>query len=98
MKLEDVGDISKCVRGFVHSWGLWRQTSDIINIDDGSTGGYVYCRECTVCPVQQKVKKLQLVDEPVLYEGRHVSSIGTERFEAEESAHQERLKLREKTP
>lgn len=52
-----------------HWWGLWGQISDIINIDDGSTGGYVYFRECNVfgCNVFQKVKSLKIVNKPVEY-------------------------------
>lgn len=60
-------DISKCVHGLRHSWGLWHQISDIINIDDGSTGGYVYKSVCNVCTVARKVKRLEPVDEPVIY-------------------------------
>ena len=64
---EPADDITKCVSGGIHWWGLWHQIADIINIDDGSTGGYVYCSECTVCTVRRKVKKLKSVDEPVIY-------------------------------
>lgn len=59
----------KCPSGDKHWWGHWHLISDPINIDDGSTGGYVYSRECAVmgCQVRQKVKALEPVDEPVTY-------------------------------
>jgi hypothetical protein len=53
----------------MHWWGLWGLISDPINIDDGSTDGYIYSRECMKfgCNAFQKVKQLQPVDEPVIY-------------------------------
>jgi len=60
----------KCPSGGEHWWGFWSLISDPINIDDGSTGGYKYSRQCNVlgCSVLQKVKDLKPVDEPVVYQ------------------------------
>ena len=63
------GDRIKCQAGGMHWWGLWGSISDPINIDDGSTGGFVYMRECSAegCGARQKVKELEPTQAPVTY-------------------------------